>query len=157
VRRVIPFPAVSSAFAGVSLHDAVALARRRHRRLVTAAAQWAMPRGLSLPPDHVALWAAVAYEHGAPGDVDSVTGPWSVTELHRLVCSAVPDWCAEAGCVLPPGLAESLSNLYRFLAESGRLHGKSDSLDTLNTVLLAASALNELLPTTTRPPSPTAA
>jgi hypothetical protein len=150
VWRVIPFPAVSSVFEFVSLHDAVAPSRRRHRRLVASAGQWALARGLSLPPDHVALWAAAA-EHGGRGDVDGVTGPWYATELQDLLSLTLPDWCAETGCLAPADLPQSLGHLYRFLADSGRLHAASDSADELNTVLLTPTALNRLCPRPTEP------
>ena len=65
--RVIPFPALAAApdtcsvlSSPVLLHDAVAASRRRHRRLIVAAGKWALARGVSLPADHVALWAATA-------------------------------------------------------------------------------------------------
>jgi hypothetical protein len=64
--RVIPFPvspvgdkccAVSSS---LPLHDAVAPWLRRHRDLIAAAGLWALARGVSLPADHVVLWAMAA-------------------------------------------------------------------------------------------------
>jgi hypothetical protein len=129
VSCIIPFPAAepvadeSSFFPYlVPLHAAVAKSRRRHRSLVAAAGQWALARGLSLPADHVALWAAAA-EQGSPhGDFDGVTGPWSQPELHCFLWSTLGRWCALAGCRVPGDLPESLCHLYGFLADTGRLH-----------------------------------
>jgi hypothetical protein len=119
------------------LHDAVAESRRRHRPLVTTAGQWAMARGLSLPADHVALWAAAAACGGAPGDVDGVTGPWLAGALPTFVGSTVGAWCALAGCRPPADLPDSLRHLYAFLADSGRLHPGSDPLRELHGALVS--------------------
>jgi hypothetical protein len=132
-RRPDPVPTVT--VRPRPLHDAVAEARRRHRQLVTTAGQWAMARGLSLPADHVAVWAAAAACGGSPGDVDGVTGPWLATELQEFVESTVGAWCALAGCQLPAGLPDSLHHLYAFLADSGRLHRASDPLPELHAAL----------------------
>lgn len=91
---VIPFPAPAPAPDDVvALHDAVAGIRRRHRRLVAAAGRWALARGLSLPADHVALWAAAAEN-----------------------AMDVGDWCTAARCRPPADLAESWRHLGGFLA-----------------------------------------
>lgn len=119
----------------LSLHDAVARSRRRHRGLVSAAGQWAMARGLSLPADHVALWAAAAGSSGLPGDVDGVTGPWLAPDVQTFVWSTVWAWCALVGCLPPADLAPSLRLLYGFLADSGRLHPGSDALPELDAAL----------------------
>jgi hypothetical protein len=151
VSRVILFPAVigrrphpgpTVTTRPRPLHDAVAESRRRHRLLVTTAGQWAMARGLSLPADHVALWAAAAAYGGVPGDVDGVTGPWLATELPAFVGSTVGAWCALAGCHPPSDLPDSLRHLSAFLAESGRLHPASDSLPKLHATLVSCGAPN---------------
>jgi hypothetical protein len=143
----------------VSLHDAVAHARRRHRGLVTAAGRWALARGLSLPADHVALWAA-AVEYGAGygdeyGDVDGVTGPWLRPAFHRFWWSTLWNWCTLAGCRRPADLAESLWHLYGFLADSGRLHPDSDPVPELRKVLVCSGGLGlDGLPREGRAPIP---
>ena len=134
------------------LHDAVAQSRRLHRGLVSAAGQWAMARGLSLPADHVALWAAAAGSSGLPGDVDGVTGPWLASGVQTFVWSTVWAWCARAGCLPPADLARSLRLLYGFLADSGRLHPGSDPLPELDAALGSADpGLRDRLEPTTSP------
>ena len=148
-RRTGPEPA---ALASLSLHDAVAQSRRRHRGLVSAAGEWAMARGLSLPADHVALWAAAAGSSGLPGDVDGVTGPWLAPDVQTFVWSTVWAWCALAGCLPPADLAPSLRLLYGFLADSGRLHPGSDPLPELDAALgSGAPGVHDRLEPTTSP------
>ena len=80
--RVILFPVAApivdegplAPSATVPLHTAVAASRRRHRPLVAAAGEWALARGVRLPPDHVALWAATAELLGWLEASDPVTG-----------------------------------------------------------------------------------
>jgi hypothetical protein len=97
-----------------------------------------LARGLALPADHVALWAAAAEQSGRYGDVDGVTGPWLRPELHRFCWSTLSTWCTEAGCPRPADLPGSLWHLYGFLAESGRLHPASDPIRALRQVLVCA-------------------
>jgi hypothetical protein len=125
----------------VSLHDAVADSRRRHRGLVTAAGQWALARGLSLPADHVALWAAAAEDRGTYGDADGITGPWLRPGFHGFLWSTLWNWCTVSGCRWPADLPESLWHLYGFLADSGRLHPDSDPLPELRKVLVCSGGL----------------
>jgi hypothetical protein len=142
VSPVIPFPTVAGVPGDgcavpvpVPLHDAVAEARRRHRALVVAAAEWALARGLSLPADHVALWAATARELGLTGDVNGVTGPWRAADV--IACfDTVAARCTLAGCAPPADLAESLWHLYGFLSDTGRLHSASDSLQELRAAVV---------------------
>ena len=164
--RVIPFPVaelvhdqLDAVAPPVPLHEAVSASRRRHRRLVAAAGLWALARGLPLPADHVALWAAAAEWGRGYGAVDGLTGPWSSSELNRLLRDTVSDWCAGAGCDVPADLPQSLWYLYGFLADTGRLHPGSDSLPELRAVLaLAAQSGNRLrFPPPKTPPEPTAA
>ena len=107
-RAVIPFPALAavdgeccSVSFPVSLHEAVASCRRRYRTLIAAAGEWAMARGVPLPADHVALWAAACDELGCAGDLDGMSGPWRASALPDFLAS-IADWCATAGCPLPP-------------------------------------------------------
>jgi hypothetical protein len=149
--RLIPFPALAphecSALDPVSLRAAVAPARRRHRSLIVAAGQWALAHGVSLPADHVALWAAAAGE---------VAGPWRASALPDLV-ARITEWCALAGCALPPHLPESLWHLYGFLAETGRLHPASDSLIELRASVAVFATFDRFRPIPSPPPEPTAA
>jgi hypothetical protein len=160
--RVIPFPvspvgdkccAVSSS---LPLHDAVAPWLRRHRDLIAPAGLWALARGVSLPADHVALWAAAADELGYGGSVDGMTGPWRASALPDLLANAV-DWCALAGCSVPADLAASLWHLYGFLADTGRLHPTSDPLPELRAAIVVFGTYDRVRPSPTRPPEPTAA
>ena len=140
---VIPFPRTSARLpdggAGlaplVPLHVAVAAARRRHRSLGTAAGRWALARGLPLPADHVALWAAAAERSGCYGDVGGLTGPWYASELDSFLSTTV-DWCAAAGCPVPTDLPRSLGYLFGFLADTGRLHPASDPVTDLCAALV---------------------
>ena len=143
---VIPFPCTTALIPGgrtgpaplVPRRDAVAAARRRHRSLVTAAGRWALARGLPLPPDHVALWAAAAEHSGGYGDVGGLTGPWYASELDSFLWTTV-GWCAAAGCPVPADLPQSLWYLYGFLAATGRLHAASDPLSDLRAALAVAA------------------
>jgi hypothetical protein len=158
--RVIPFPALGAVHdkccavtRPVSLHDAVAPLRRQHRGLITAAGQWALARGVSLPADHVALWAATGDELGYGGTVDSMTGPWRASMLPDFLTNVV-DWCALAGCPVPTDLAESFWHLYGFLADTGRLHPASDALTELRASIVVFGTFDRFRPS---PPEPTAA
>ncbi len=160
--RVIPFPvspvgdkccAVSSP---LSLQDAVAPWRRRRRHLLAAAGRWALAHGVSLPADHVALWAAAGHELGYGGSVDGMTGPWRASALPDLMANAA-DWCALAGCSVPAELAASLWHLYGFLADTGRLHPASDPLPELRAAIVVFRTYDRVRPSSSRPPEPTAA
>ena len=135
----------------VPLHHAVTAWRRRHRSLVVAAGRWALARGLPMPADHIALWAAAAEQAGCYGDVGGLTGPWFAAELDWFVGTTVGDWCTAAGCPVPPDLPESLWYLYGFLADAGRLHPASDPLTDLRAALALAAQLRYIA----APPSPT--
>lgn len=159
--RVIPFPVLGAVHdkccavsLPVSLHDAVASSRRRHRRLIAATGQWALARGLSLPADHVALWAATGAELGFGAKVDGMTGPWRASALPDLMANAV-DWCALAGCPVPADLAESFWHLYGFLADTDRLHPASDPLPELRAAIVVFGTFDRFRPSP--PPEPTAA
>ena len=161
--RVIPFPALAAAddicpvhLFPVPLHDAVAAARRRHRSLIVAAGQWALARGVPLPADHVALWAATLDELGCAGDLDGMTGPWRASALPDLM-ARIAEWCAVAGCPLPANLTESLWHLYGFLAATGRLHLASDSLAELRASVVVFGTFDRFRPVPSPPPEPTAA
>jgi hypothetical protein len=163
VLRVIPFPALAVApdtcsvlSFPVLLHDAVAASRRRHRRFIVAAGEWALARGVSLPVDHVALWAATVEELGCAGDIDGMTGPWRASALPDFL-EKIAEWCAVAGCSLPANLTESLWHLYGFLAGTGRLHPASDSLAELRASLVVFSTFDRFRPVPAPPPEPTAA
>ncbi|MGH9009708.1 MAG: hypothetical protein ACRDYF_07650 [Acidimicrobiia bacterium] len=158
--RVIPFPAVAAVHGKscvvtfpASLHDAVASSRRQHRSLIAAAGEWALARGLSLPADHVALWAANIDELGYASDVDGMTGPWRASALPDFLANVV-DWCVVAGCALPAGFPESLWHLYGFLTNTGRLHPASDSLAELRASIVVFGTFDRFRPV---PPEPTAA
>ena len=161
--RVIPFPALADVpdercpvSFPVLLHEAVASSRRQHRTLIAAAGEWALARGVSLPADHVALWAATVDELSCAGDVNGVSGPWRASALPDFLAT-VADWCAAAGCSVPINFAESLWHLYGFLANTGRLHPASDSLPELRASLVVFGTFDRLRPVSPPPPEPTAA
>jgi len=149
--RVIPFPAQAGSCSvpsrAESLHDAVASSRRRHRSLIVAAGQWALAQGVSLPADHVALWAAAGY---------ATTGLWRASALPDLI-ERIAEWCDRAGCSLPANFAESLWHLYGFLTDTGRLHPASDCLTELRASIVVFGALDRFDPVSSPPPGPTAA
>ena len=149
--RVIPFPALADSRSvsslPVSLHEAVASSRRRHRGLIVAAGQWALAHGVSLPADHVALWAAA---------VDVTTGPCRASALPGLL-EKIAEWCATAGCSLPADFAGSLWQLYGFLADTGRLHPASDSLIELRASVVVFATIDRFRAIPSPPPEPTAA
>jgi hypothetical protein len=178
VSRVIPFPAPATApadesclpsFAAVAtaaddccrdslpvpLHDAVAAVRRRYRTFIAAAGRWALARGVPLPADHVALWAAAADATGCADDLDDTTGPWRASDMPHFLDS-IAAWCTLAGCSPPADLAESLWHLYGFLAATGRLHPDSDSLHELRAAVVVFGTFDRLRPISL-PPGPTAA
>jgi hypothetical protein len=158
--RVIPFPVLPvgdkrcTVSSPLPLHDAVASCRHRHRRLIAATGQWALARGVSLPPDHVALWAAAADELGYGGPVEGMTGPWRASALPDLMANAL-DWCALAGCSVPSDLAASLWHLYGFLADTGLIHPASDPLPELRAAILVFGTCDRFR--RSPPPEPTAA
>ena len=161
--RVIPFPALAafdddwrSVSSPVPLHEAVASCRGRYRTLIAAAGQWALARGVSLPADHVALWAEAIDQFGRAGDVECLSGPWRASTLPDFL-ARIADWCTAAGCHLPVNLVESLWHLYGFLAGTGRLHPASDSLAELRAALVVFGTCDRLRPGPSPPPDPTAA
>ena len=161
--RVIPFPALAAVpddccfdSCPVPLREALAAARRSHRRLIVAAGQWALTQGVSLPADHVALWAAAADYDGRFGDTDGLTGPWRASGLIDFLAT-IAGWCAMAGCPTPANLAESLWHLYGFLAATGRLHPGSDELVELRAALVVFGRSDGFRPTPPLSPSPRAA
>jgi hypothetical protein len=164
VSRVIPFPALAAVHdessdvvsSPVSLHYAVAPSRRQHRSLIVAAGEWALARGVSLPADHIALWAATGDELGCANDVDGMTGPWRASALPDFL-EMIAGRCAVAGCSLPDTFAESLWHLYGFLASTGRLHPASDSLAELRASLVVFATFDRFCQAPSPPPEPTAA
>jgi hypothetical protein len=164
VSRVIRFPlsvpAVAHecrpAFSSVSLRDAVASSRRRHRALVAAAGEWALGQGVSLPADHIALWASTGDDLGWPYDVDGMTGPWRASAVPDLMAS-VATWCVLAGCAVPANFTESLWHLYGFLASTGRLHPASDSLPELHAAVVVFSPFDRFGSAPSPLPEPPAA
>lgn len=161
--RVIPFPAPAApadelccVSVPVPLHDAVAPARRRHRALVAAAGRWALSRGVPLPADHVALWAATAEAFGHLGDDTSPTGPWRASQIPDFL-TEIAAWCTVAGCSPPADVSGSLWHLYGFLAATDRLHPASDSLLELRAAVVVFAGFDRFHPITPPPPEPTAA
>jgi hypothetical protein len=140
----------------VTLNSAVTEARRHHRPLIAAAGQWALFRGIPLPADHIALWAATAQAAGYPGDVDGITGPWRASHISSLL-EAVAAWCTLAGSSPPAEIAESLWHLYGFLAASDRLHPDSDALQELRAAAVVFANFDCIRPISAPPPEPTAA
>ena len=163
--RLIRFPAapalVDDCCVGslpVPLHDAVAAARRRHRALIVAAGQWALARGVALPADHVALWAATAEELGSFDKVGRTTGPWRASLIPEFI-ETLAAWCTIAGCSPPANLADSLWHLYGFLAATRRLSPDSDSLHELRAALIVFATFDRYRPISVPlpPPQPDAA
>lgn len=161
--RVIPFPALAAVHDNCSappfpvlLHDAVAVSRARHRKLIAAAGVWALARGVSLPADHVALWAATVEALDGVNGSDDMTGPWRASVLPYF-CDRLAEWCAEAGCALPLTMAESLWHLYGFLAGTGRLHPGSDPLAELRAAVAVFGTFDRFRPIPSPPTEPTAA
>jgi hypothetical protein len=160
---VIPFPALAvvpdeycSVSFPIDLHTAVATSRRRHRALIAAAGEWALGRGVPLPADHVALWAATAEDSGCHGDVDATTGPWRASHMPDFLATTAA-WCTLAGCPTPPNLAESLWHLYGFLAATDRLDPSSDSLHELRAAVVVFAGSDRICPIAPPPTEPTAA
>jgi len=159
VSRVIPFPGAVAPITDegaqapsptVPLHTVVAASRRRHRALVAAAGEWALTRGVSLPPDHVALWAVTAELLGWLGEGDGVTGSWRASAIPDFL-SALEAWCALNHCAPPPTLTGSLWHLYGFLRDTGRLRPGSDSLTELRAALVVFGDLILFRPDTDSP------
>ena len=159
---LIPFPALTAvpdeggaAPVPIALGSAMAEARRRHRPLIAAAGQWALSRGVSLPADHIALWAATAEEAGYPGRVDGITGPWRVSHMLELL-ETLAGRCTPADCSPHGTLAASLWHLYGFLAGTQRLHPTSDHLQELRAAI-AVFARFDRFESPDPPPEPLAA
>lgn len=160
--RLIAVPALAAVPAGsrpaplpVTLHRAVAKARRRHRPLIAAAGQWAFARGVPLPADHIALWATTAEDAGYPGRVDGITGPWRASRIPEFL-ETVAAWCTLTGCSPPADLSVSLWHLYGFLAGTQRLHPASDALTELRAALVVFGRSDRCIPRPS-PPGPMAA
>lgn len=160
---LIPFPAAPAVAddrrAGsfpLPLHKAVAAVRRRHRALIAAAGRWALGRGVPLPADHVALWAATAEELGGLAEPDGMTGPWRASRIPDFL-DTVAARCTLAGCSPPADLAESLWHLYGFLAGTGRLDPASDSLHELRAAIVIFGRFDRVRPIPPPSPEPTAA
>jgi hypothetical protein len=158
VSRLIRFPAAPAIAddwgAGpfpVPLHEAVAPVRRRHRTLIVAAGQWALARGVALPADHVALWAATAEQLGCLDKVGRTASPWRASLIPKFV-ETLAAWCTIAGCSPPADLAESLWHLYGFLAATGRLNPDSDSLHELRAALVVFATFDRYRPIPVPPP-----
>jgi hypothetical protein len=134
----------------------VAEARRRSRPLIAAAGRWALARGVPLPADHIALWAATTRAAGYAGDVDGITGPWRASDMSSLL-ERVTAWCTSAGCRPPAEIAASLWHLYGFLAASHRLHPDSDALHELRAAAVVFGDSDYDPPVSFPPPEPTAA
>ena len=161
--RVIPFPALSDVHDNCSprsfpvpLHDAVAFSRARHRRLIAAAGAWALARGVCLPADHLALWAAAVETLDGVSHIDGMTGPWRASVLPDFF-EKLAEWCAAAGCALPGTMGESLWHLFGFLAATGRLHPASDPLTELRAAVVVFATFDRFRPIPSPPPEPTAA
>lgn len=140
----------------VPLHGALSSSRRRHRHLIAAAGRWALARGVSLPADHVALWAAAVEQLGAPGGPGVAPGRGRAWHIARR-WEEIAAWCRRAGCSPPADLAESLWHLYGFLAATGRLHPGSDALDELRAAVVVLAGFERFRPERLTPPAPTAA
>ena len=161
--RVIPFPVLGAVHdkchavtSTLSVHDAVAPWRRRHRVLVAAAGRWALARGVSLPADDIALWAVAAGQLGYSRSVDGMTRPWRASAVPDLMATVV-GWCALTGCPVPADLAKSFWHLYGFLDETGRLHPASDPLPELRAAIVIFGSFDRCRPSPSPPPEPTAA
>lgn len=141
----------------VPLRDAVSVSRRRHRKLIAAAGRWALARGLSLPADHVALWAAATEETGcAVGLLDTGTGPWRAADVPDFLAT-IASWCTRVGCAVPAHLTESLWHLFGFLADTSRLRPGSDSLHELRAAVVVFAGYDAFRPIPSSPPERTAA
>jgi hypothetical protein len=139
------------------LHTVVAAARRRHRALTAAAGEWALARGVLLPPDHVALCAATAEVLGWLVEADGIIVPGRAADVPDFV-SAIEAWCALNRCTAPATLTESLWHLYGFMADTGRLDDPAcDRLTELRAAVVVFGALTRFPPGCEPEPGPAAA
>lgn len=123
----------------VPLPEALAEHRSPHRKIIAAAAAWALERGTTLDLDEVALICVADAErcrwHETP------PGLWVKGELLHLLRIDVFNWCSMARCRFPQGLPQTLRKFLDFLADTGRLDPASDPVPQLRKVLLCYGGL----------------
>lgn len=125
-------PAIISAMSTLTPHPPIRRAHtipagahlRRHRSDV---ARWALASGSILRRD--ALAAIVAARAVSP--VGPLPDRWTAEDVADLLCSDVPQWCAEHGVAPPPELAATLATYLRYLSAHRLLGPGSDNMGTL--------------------------
>jgi hypothetical protein len=123
----------------VPLRQALADHRPQYKKVIAAAAQWALERGLALDCDELALICVADAERrrwqGTPPD------QWFRPELNHLLSIDILNWCSIARCRAPLGLPQTLWKYLDFLADTGRLDPASDPLPELRKVLVCYGGL----------------
>jgi hypothetical protein len=123
----------------VPLRQALAEHRPQHKKVIAAAAQWALERGKALNRDEVALICVADAERrrwqGTPPD------QWFRPDITHLLSIDIPNWCSLARCRIPLGLPQTLWNFLEFLADTGRFDPASDPLPELRKVLVCYGGL----------------
>ena len=123
----------------VPLRQALAEHRPDHRKVIAAAAQWALERGRALDCDEVALICVADAERrrwqGTP------PGQWFRRDLTHLLSIDIRNWCSMARCRVPLGLPQTVWKFIDFLADTGRLDPASDPVPELRKVLVCYGGL----------------
>lgn len=117
----------------LSLADAVAPFRYRHRDLVDTSVKWSLSRSRWLPPDLVALALAASTEAeprtGRHTPIDALPGTfWTRPGVNELLMHDVAAWCSTRGVLYPHSFPEAFWRFLDYLAESGQLHLDSDPI-----------------------------
>jgi hypothetical protein len=122
----------------VSLAHAVRSARTRHRRLIAAAAAWALERGRPLPLDVLALILAAAER-----DDEITPQRWSRTGVNEVLAIHIFNWCSLHRTLNPDGVPETLWTYLDFLFATGRIDPASDPLCEVRKPLRCYAGLDE--------------
>ena len=123
----------------VPLREALIEHRSQHKKVIAAAAAWALERGTILDCVEVALICVADAERQRWHDMPS--GLWVRRELVHLLRIDVPNWCSMARCRIPLGLPQTVWKFLDFLADTGRLDPSSDPVPELRKVLVCYGGL----------------
>lgn len=123
----------------VPLRQALVDHRSQHKKVIAAAARWALERGTTIDRDEVALICVADAERrrwqGTPPD------HWFRPDVTHLLSIDIPNWCSMARCLIPRGLPQTLWHFLEFLAETGRLAPASDPVPELRKTLVCYGGL----------------
>lgn len=121
----------------VSVADAVAEVRSRHRPLIDEAERWATEHGV---PGDVDVFALVCAGHADDAGGDPTRG-WTRAGVYRLLRIRIPNWCTLAGCLWPLEVVPATWHWLDFLHDTRRIDPASDPLSELRKPLICYGGL----------------